>query len=107
MAVVLPVSETVTVTELDSDVAVCASAKEVTQLMTMKLELIMAMMCAEYYGADIKLIKLIIVTWTFGTNIFSTIKVKHCCRKHMCTARHDIHIWLSFQIRSDLAKSDH
>ena len=25
----------------------------------------------------------------------------------MCTARHNIHIWLSFQIRSDLAKSDH
>ena len=76
--------------------------------MTKKAELIMAMMCAEYYGADIKLIKLIIFTpWTFGTNIFSTIKVKHCCRKHMCTTRHDIPIWLSFQIRSNLAKSDH
>ena len=60
----------------------------------------MAMMCAEYYGAHIKLIKLIILTypWNFGTNIFSTIKVKHCCRKHMCTARHDIHIWLSFKL---------
>ena len=62
MAVVLPVRETVTVTELDSDVAVSASAKEVAQIMTKKTELIMAMMCAEYYGADIKLIKLIIFT---------------------------------------------
>ena len=31
--------------------------------MTEKAELIMAMMCAEYYGADIKLIKLIIFTY--------------------------------------------
>ena len=31
--------------------------------MTKKAELIMAMMCAEYYGADIKLIKLIIFTY--------------------------------------------
>ena len=84
MAVVLPVSETATATELDSDVAVCASAKEVAYIMTKKVH-----------------------PWTFGTSIFSTIKVKHCCRKHMCTARHDIRIWLSFQIRSDLAKSDH
>ena len=76
VAVVLPIRETVTATELDSDVAVCASAKEVAQIMTKKAELIMAMMCAEYYGADIKLIKLIIYPWTFGTNIFSTIKVK-------------------------------
>ena len=60
MAVVFPVRETVTATELDSDVAVCASAKEVAQIMTKKAELIMAMMWAEYYGADIKLIKLII-----------------------------------------------
>ena len=55
--------ETVTATELDSDVAVCASAKVVAQIMTKKAELIMAMMCAEYYGADIKLIKLIIFTY--------------------------------------------
>ena len=63
VAVVLHVRETVTATELDSDVAVCASAKEVAQIMTKKVELIMAMMCAEYYGADIKLIKLIILTY--------------------------------------------
>ena len=31
--------------------------------MTNKAELIMAMMCAEYYGADIKLIKLITFTY--------------------------------------------
>jgi len=54
VAVVLPVSGTVTSTELDSDVAVCASAKEVAQIMTKKAELIMAMMCVEYYGADTK-----------------------------------------------------
>ena len=47
VAVVLPVRETVTATVLDSDVAVCASAKEVAQIMTQKAELIMAMMCAE------------------------------------------------------------
>ena len=63
MAVVLAVWETVTATELDSDVAVCASAKEVAQIMTKKAELIRAMMCAECYGADIKLIKLIIFTY--------------------------------------------
>ena len=67
VAVVLPVRETVaataTATELDSDVAVCANAKEVAQIMTKKTELIMAMMCAEYYGADIKLIKLIMLTY--------------------------------------------
>ena len=57
MAVVLPVRETATATELDSDVAVSASAKEVAQIMTKKAELIMEMVCAEYYGADIKLIK--------------------------------------------------
>ena len=62
-SVVLPVRETVTATELDSDVAVCASARDVAQVMTKKAELIMAMMCAEYYGADIKLIKLIIFTY--------------------------------------------
>ena len=68
----------------------------------------MAMMCAEFYGADFKLIKLIIFTYYItGFLVQITIKVKHCCRRHMCTARHDIHIWLSFQIRSDLAKSDH
>ena len=39
----LPVRETVTATELDSDVAVCASAKEVAQIMTKKAELIMIM----------------------------------------------------------------
>ena len=63
MAVVLPVRETVIATELDSDVAVYARAKEVAQIMTKKGELIMAMMCAEHYGADIKLIKLIIFTY--------------------------------------------
>jgi len=63
VAVVLPVRKTVTATELDSDVAVCASAKEDAQIMTKKAELIMTMMCAEYYGADIKLIKLIIFTY--------------------------------------------
>ena len=63
VAVVLPGRETVTATELDSDVAVCANAKEVAQIMTEKAELIMTMMCAEYYGADIKLIKLIIFTY--------------------------------------------
>ena len=63
VAVVLPVRETVTATELDSDVAVCASAKEVAQIMTKKAELVMEIMCAEYYGADIKLIKLIIFTY--------------------------------------------
>jgi len=70
VAVVLLVRETVTATELDSEVAVCASVKEVAQIMTKKAELIMAMMCAVYYP------------WTFDTNIFSTIKLKHCCRKH-------------------------
>ena len=64
MAVVLPVREIVTVTELDSGVAVCASTKEVAQIMTKKAELVMAMMSAEYYGADIKLIKLIIFTYS-------------------------------------------
>ena len=63
VAVMLPVKETVTATELDSDVAVSARAKEVAQIMTKKAELLMAMMCAEYYGADIKLIKLIIFTY--------------------------------------------
>ena len=58
-AVVLPVRETVNATELDSDVAVCANAKEVEHIMTKKAELIMAMMCAEFYGADIKLYLLI------------------------------------------------
>ena len=63
MAVVLPVRETVTATELDSDVAICGSAKVVAQIMTKKAALIMAMMCAEYYGPEIKLIKLIIFTY--------------------------------------------
>ena len=63
VAVVLPVRETVTATELDSDVAVCVSAKEVAQIVTKKAELIMTMMCAEYYGANIKLIKLSIGTY--------------------------------------------
>ena len=31
--------------------------------MTKKAELVMEIMCAEYYGADIKLIKLIIFTY--------------------------------------------
>ena len=95
VAVVLLVRETVTATQLDSDVAVFASAKEVAQIMTKKAEFIMAMMCAVYYP------------WTFCTNIFLTIKLKHYCRKHICTARQDSHIWLSLQIRSDLDKSDH
>ena len=60
MVVVLPVREIVIATELDSDIAICASGKEVAQIMTKKAELIMAMICAEYHGADIKLIKLII-----------------------------------------------
>jgi len=63
VAVVLPVRETVTATELNSDVAVCATAKEVAQIMTKKAELIMAILCAGYYGVDIKLIKLIIFTY--------------------------------------------
>ena len=63
VAVVLLVRETVTATELDSDVAVSTNAKEVAQIMTKKAELITVMMCAEYYGADIKLIKLIIFTY--------------------------------------------
>ena len=60
VAVVLPVRETVTATELDSDVA---SAKEVAQIMTKKAELSTAMMCAKYHDADFKLIKLMILTF--------------------------------------------
>ena len=47
VAAVLPVRETVSAIELDSDVAICASVKEVAQIMTKKAELITAMMCAE------------------------------------------------------------
>ena len=70
VAVMLPVRETVTATELNSNVAVSASAKEVAQIMTKKAELIMAMMCAEYYDADIKLIKLIIFTYYILVQIY-------------------------------------
>ena len=91
VAVVLPGRETVTATELDSDVAVCANAKEVAQIMTKKAELIMAMMCAEYYGADIKLIKLIIFIYYIPGLLvqiyFLTVKVNHCCRKHYVSSR--------------------